>query len=589
MSGEKKTATNIDLFEKPLSVIVFGATGDLAKKKLFPALYQLILLGHFPRNINILGYGRTDVVLEKFIAQQCSAVKEKPGLPMADFVSRISFYAGAYESEDAFAGLDKKLKGYEGGKPGNRLFFLSIPPFIFGTVCQMISAKARAAEEGFTHLIIEKPFGKDSASFEELNAKTASLFREDQLYRIDHYLGKEVVLNLMTLRFANQLFEPLWNNQHIDSVEITFKEDLGTGGRGGYFDSFGIIRDIMQNHLLQVFMFLAIEPPKSLHASDIENAKVELLKCVETLSLKKGVFLGQFTKNSWLVNGKEHTEPGYLDDETVPAGSKCPTFAATVLNINNDRWRGVPFLIKAGKGLDERLAEVRVRFKPTPYNKVMMEKPQGNELVMRIQPDEALYLKMFSKEPGMNQVVKPTVMDMKYATQFPGAYVGDAYERMFLNAAKGEGSLFVSANELVEAWRIFTPLLHEIDEKKPNVHMYPFGSRAPCGFSEWSETQARVPQTSNWQEYLAAADMDSLELLFKKLDTNQSGSLNATSVYALVKEFYDGREPPPEKIAQIVSLLDGDGDGAITLDELKKGAGSLYHSFGVCPSKLDHT
>ena len=251
-------AASLDL-SVPLTVVIFGATGDLAKKKLFPALYQLVLLGHFPRSVNIIGYGRKEPNggLEAFLATQCANIKENPELPKSEFLSRISFHAGGYDSPESFEALSKKISDFE-GSGGNRLFFLSIPPFIFGTVCTMISEKCRSVEgSGFTHLIIEKPFGKDSASFEELNSCTSSLFDESQLFRIDHYLGKEIVLNLTTLRFANQMFEPIWNKDHIESVEITFKEDLGTGGRGGYFDGFGIIRDIMQNHLLQVCHSLA--------------------------------------------------------------------------------------------------------------------------------------------------------------------------------------------------------------------------------------------------------------------------------------------------------------------------------------------
>ena len=293
---------------------------------------------------------------------------------------------------------------------------------------------------------------------------------------------------------ANQVFEPLWNNRHIESVEIVFKEDLGTDGRGGYFDGFGIIRDIMQNHLLQVFMYMAMEPPTAAGAEALIEAKVRLLKQVSTLQYSASqVFLGQFTASH--VKGKH--EPGYLDDETVPKGSTCPTFASVVLEVQNERWAGVPFMMKAGKGLDERKAELRIRFKPQTYNAIMTPRGSpplpGNELVMRIQPDESCYLKTYSKEPGLSQVVKATKMEMKWSSEFEGSYVGDAYEKMLLCAAKGDGSGFVSEHELVEAWRIFTPLLHDIDQAKPAPVLYPFGSEYPPGFADWSIAKG-VPQ-----------------------------------------------------------------------------------------------
>eukprot|EP00457_Paulinella_chromatophora_P002832 gb/GEZN01002837.1/.p1 GENE.gb/GEZN01002837.1/~~gb/GEZN01002837.1/.p1 ORF type:complete len:592 (+),score=97.57 gb/GEZN01002837.1/:229-2004(+) len=585
--SESKGAGQGDLSALPLSVIILGATGDLARKKLFPALYQLLLMKRFPEHTNIVGYGRSPVDLEKFLSKQCENVVYQPKLSKEEFFSRISFHAGAYDSASSFEELHTKLKKNEKDAPGNRLYFLSIPPFVFGEVCKRINEYARATKGGWTHCIIEKPFGKDSESYEVLHKITSSNFQENELYRIDHYLGKEVVLNLMTLRFANQIFEPVWNREHIDSVEITFKEDIGTGGRGGYFDDFGIIRDVMQNHLLQVFMFMAMEPPAAMEGNAITAAKVQLLKSVQTLTLAEGTFLGQFAKNTWIVNGVEHNEPGYLDDSTVPKGSRCPTFAAVVLKVDTDRWRGVPFLMKAGKGLDERVVEVRVRFKTTQYNKLMMKSPKSNEFVMRVQPDEALYLKTFSKEPGLETVVKATVMDMRYATQFKGAYIGDAYERMFLNAAKGDGSLFVSSAELQQSWRIFTPLLHEIDKKKPEVVLYPFGSRSPAGFDDWSH-KVGVPQKHNWQEYIATIDSEALEVLFKKLDKDKDGALDEKEVGQLAKMFYDGREPTDFQINKIFAQLDNDKDGRITLQELMEGAQSLYRAFGVPYCLLDH-
>jgi len=311
--------------------------------------------------------------------------------------------------------------------------------------------------------------------------------------------------------------------------------------------------------------------------------------------LEKGVFLGQFTSASWQAceGGMcgMHSEPGYLDDETVPKDSKCPTFAALVLRVNNERWRGVPFLMKAGKGLDEREAEVRVRFMPKPYNSLLQSAPQGNELVMRIQPDEALYLKTFSKEPGLEQFIKPTVMDMRYATQFPDAYIGDAYERMLLNAAKGDRRLFLSSAELVEAWRLFTPLLHRIDAEKPDVVKYPFGSGAPPGFPDWSLAVAGVTQTHTWQEHIAlnADDVAKLKELFHALDKNKDGVLDATEVRELARQCYDGREPTQKSVDQIISRLDGHGNGSATFDDLLRVVKTMSNLFGVCESKFDYT
>ena len=372
----------------PLTVIIFGATGDLARKKLFPALYKLCAQGRLPRHLNIVGYGRSKVQMSSFLDKQCCNVAEEQADPLsaavpwtkAEFLDRICFHAGGYDSPASYELLEQEICAYEAahasGLPGNRLFFLSVPPTVFGIVCEMISRSTRAAVGGFTRLMIEKPFGRDLASFEVLNQLTARHFHEDQIHRIDHYLGKEVLLNISTLRWANACFEPLWSAQHIESVLITFKEDIGTDGRGGYFDGFGIIRDIIQNHLLQAFMFLAMEPPEEMTGDAIVAAKVELLRTVRAMDpadLPASCFLGQF--------GPSANQRGYLDDETVPAGSRCPTFAACVLQVDSDRWRGVPFLLSAGKGLDERLCEFRVRWKPQSYNNRLMGGPAQNEVM----------------------------------------------------------------------------------------------------------------------------------------------------------------------------------------------------------------
>jgi len=579
------------LMAMPLTVVLFGATGDLARKKLFPALYQLCLLGHLPRHINIVGYGRSVVDLPAFVQKQCVNIKEDPRLPKADFTARIRFHTGGYDAAESYTRLDAGMAAYEDGAAGNRLYFLSVPPTVFGAVTEMLSEHCRARAGGFTRLMIEKPFGRDSESFEELDKLTSRHFDESQLFRLDHYLGKEVILNISTLRWGNQLFEPVWCSTYVESVQLTFKEDLGTGGRGGYFDKFGIIRDIIQNHLLQAFMWLAMEPPASLTAAAVVAAKVELLRSVKALSLEQGAtFLGQFVAHGG--------NPGYLDDETVPAGSTCPTFASLVLHADTPRWRGVPFLFTAAKGMDERVCELRVRFKPHATNSIVGAvrdrvaslmlgasdagaRPTANELVMRVQPDESLYMIAVAKEPGITaeQVRKPVVLDMNYRSQFKNAYVGDAYERMLLNAALGDQTLFVSSAELTEAWRIFTPLLHQIDASTERPVMHPFGAM-PAGFHEFAANHG-VPIRPTWREFVALHPnlCGEMRTIFAELDANGDGHLDFAEVTELAKRFFDGREPSEKSISAIFGDLDGDGDGRITVEELVEGARKMHLNF----------
>eukprot|EP00898_Chlorokybus_atmophyticus_P007873 jgi/Chlat1/8087/Chrsp75S07585 len=499
-------ATDALDFAQPLSFVVFGASGDLARKKLYPALAALLGERKIPTHVNVVsGWFRAF----RFHGR---------GVPVEA--------SGGREGE---RGREEELLREFG--PGNRVYFLSVPPTIFATVCSLIKRHAESPT-GFTRLIIEKP--------------------EDQLFRIDHYLGKEasacihaykhlsqphkihnstVVLNLTTLRFCNTIFEPVWDRRHVASVQLTFKEDIGTGGRGGYFDQFGIIRDIMQNHLLQVLMFLAMEQPKSLSREDIMKEKVKLLRCMKTLTLDD-VILGQFTARSFKKFGDSRVEPGYLDDPTVPAGSRCPTFAMLRLSIDNDRWRGVPFLMTAGKGLDERMAEVRITFKP-----------KGNSV--------AIYYRVMNKKPGFDQVATPAVLDLSYQSTYQGIRVADAYERMFLNAAKGDGSLF--------AWRMFTPMLHAIDKQRPLPTPYPFGSRGPAGMNAFA-LKCGVRLSTSWEEFLGthAEQAEKLQALFEE-------------IRELMRRFYDGRPPPEDKIQKVLERLDENMDGSVSWEEFKKG------------------
>ena len=370
----------------------------------------------------------------------------------------------------------------------DRLFYFAIPPTVFAASAATVAASGRTTL-GWNRVVVEKPFGRDSATSLTLGAEIAKFFSEEEVYRIDHYLGKEMVQNLMVLRFANSIFEPLWNRDNISTVQITFKEPFGTEGRGGYFDEFGIIRDVMQNHLLQVLSLVAMETPVSLRSEDVRNEKVKVLKCVAPLKLSD-VVLGQYTSNA------AGTQEGYLEDKTVPAGSVTPTFAVARFEINNPRWRGVPFILKCGKALNERKAEIRIQFK-APANSLFTcegdssavgvgQQPcasapvHQNELVLRIQPDEAVYLKVMSRLPGLEFAPVETELALAYNSRFGTRPSPEAYSRLLHDVIRGEQAQFVRADELVAAWAIFTPLLHKIDSGAAGMPLpYPYGSRGP--------------------------------------------------------------------------------------------------------------
>lgn len=349
---------------------------------------------------------------------------------------------------------------------------MALPPDIFLPAARSIQPHAMSST-GWNRVIIEKPFGSDFESAVKLGDALDQVFDEKQMYRIDHYLGKEMVQNLLTMRFANVIFEPLWNRHRIKNVQITFKENFGTEGRGGYFDGFGIVRDVMQNHLLQIMSLIAMEPPASLDANDVRDAKVKVLRQVRTIEMGD-VVLGQYDKSA------DGSKPAYVDDATVPKGSNCPTYAVAVMHIDNERWSGVPFVMKAGKALEERKAEVRIQFQPSCNYLYPQKDCAPNELVFRVQPDEAVFLKLISKEPGLSSKRICTELDLTYKNKF-NVTLPDAYAVLIADTIRGDQSLFVRQDELLEAWRIFTPILHHIEDPKNNVKpiLYPYGSRGP--------------------------------------------------------------------------------------------------------------
>ncbi|KAJ8748623.1 hypothetical protein K2173_007613 [Erythroxylum novogranatense] len=471
--------------ESTLSITVVGASGDLAKKKIFPALFALYYEDFLPEDFRVFGYARTEMTdeeLRNMISKTLTCridQRENCEDKMDQFLKRCYYHAGQYNSEEDFSKLDDKLNEKEVGKLSNRLFYLSIPPNIFVDVVRCASLRA-SSTKGWTRVIVEKPFGRDLESSRQLTRCLKHYLAEDQIFRIDHYLGKELVENLSVLRFSNLVFEPLWSRNYIRSVQLIFSEDFGTEGRGGYFDNYGIIRDIMQNHLLQILALFAMETPVSLDAEDVRNEKVKVLRSMKQLELEN-VIVGQYKGHS--KGGKSF--PGYTDDQTVPKDSLTPTFAAAALFINNSRWDGVPFLMKAGKALHTRRAEVRVQFRHVPGN--LYRRNFGtdldkatNELVLRVQPDEAIYLKINNKVPGLGMRLDRSELNLLYRARYPRE-IPDAYERLLLDAIEGERRLFIRSDELDAAWALFTPLLEELEEKKIVPEFYPYGSRGPVG------------------------------------------------------------------------------------------------------------
>jgi glucose-6-phosphate 1-dehydrogenase len=458
--------------DEPLTIVVLGASGDLAKKKTFPALYSLFLHNLLPPKIQIIGYARSELSDDDFFKQISTNFKtQKEQIP--NFRKIVTYFTGKYDSNEDFKKLNQRINEFEKDQTAHRIFYLAIPPSVFFVSAREIQTEAKS-KSGTTRVIVEKPFGHDSKSSAELSKQLGSLFEEQEIYRIDHYLGKEMVQNLMILRFANSVFEPLWNRFFISNVQITFKEDIGTEGRGGYFDKFGIIRDVMQNHLVQIFALVGMEPPVSLQASDIGDEKVKFLRCVEPLQ-PEDLVIGQFGASE---DGKK---PSYLADDGVPKDSRTETFATAILRVNNSRWKGVPFILKCGKGLTERKAEIRIQFSRT--GSYLFGDVPPNELVLRVQPDEAVYLKMCSKKPGLSNSLDQIELDITYKDRFD-VRLPEAYERLIFDVIRGDHNLFVRKDELAAAWDIFTPALHHLENNKVKPIVYPFGSRGPAESDE---------------------------------------------------------------------------------------------------------
>ena len=473
-------AKNNHLSEQ-LTVVIMGASGDLARTKIIPALYVLYCQGYLPEKLCIVGYARSEFTDESFRRKIAEHLKSRCANGVTDrcdeFLACCSYWRGSYEWGESYRLLAENITRLEGENGANRMFYMAIPPDVFLDVACAIdrAGLARPANGRWTRFVVEKPFGSDRVSSDMLVRDMAAVFTEPQIYRIDHYLGKELIHNLLVLRFANLIFEPIWNRNYIDHVQITWKENIGVGDRGGYYDGYGIIRDVMQNHLLQIMALATMEPPSRPDAVSIRGKTVELLRDIPPLRIEDLV-LGQY---NGIVNATGHHK-AYVKELNIPPHSRTPTYAAAVLYVNNWRWDGVPFFIRAGKALETQLCEVRLCFKRTPAN-IFSQYENGqwpDELVIRIQPDEVIYFKIINKVPGLKMSLAQCMLNMQYSAVFAKA-IPDAYECLLLDVLEGDKTMFVSTSELAALWDVFTPVLHEIDKRQIRPDLYPFQSRGP--------------------------------------------------------------------------------------------------------------
>ncbi|KAL1929456.1 hypothetical protein VTP01DRAFT_1594 [Rhizomucor pusillus] len=466
-----------------VTIVVLGASGDLAKKKTYPALFGLYRNGFLPQNTHIVGYARTKMSHDDYLARVTQYIKlpdENTKQQLESFKKITSYQAGLYDQDESWQELDwvitesETQRKIESGKK-HRVFYMALPPSVFVPVAKGLK-KNVYAKEGLNRLVVEKPFGMDTDSSNQLARELGALFKEEEIYRIDHYLGKEMVKNVMMVRFANVFFNQIWDRKFIDNVQITFKEPFGTEGRGGYFDDFGIIRDVMQNHLLQVLSLIAMERPISTESEAIRDEKVKVLKCIPPI-VAEDALLGQYIG----ANGK----PGYLEDDTLKnKQSRTPTFAALVCWIQNERWEGVPFILKAGKALNDAKVEVRIQFRNVAGS--LYKGSPRNELVLRVQPREAVYVKFNNKQPGLSYQTIQTDLDLSYHNRYTDLAIPDAYESLILDVLRADHSNFVRDDELEAAWKIFTPLLHKIDsDSSIPVKPYEYGSRGPAELDDF--------------------------------------------------------------------------------------------------------
>ena len=475
-------------------IVIFGASGDLTHRKLIPALYNLYKIGRLSENFSVLGVARSELNDETFREKMREALihnEETTPDTLDAFCSHL-YYQSVNTSDAQDYGklvprLDELHDKYK--TCGNTLYYMSTPPSLYGVIPECLAAHGLNTEEyGWKRIIVEKPFGYDEKTAQALDVQIHRFFEEHQIYRIDHYLGKETVQNLLVLRFSNGWFEPLWNRNFIDYVEIKGAESIGVEERGGYYDGSGAMRDMFQNHLLQVLAMVAMEPPAIINANSMRDEVAKVMHSLRPLTaedMEHNLVLGQYTAAE--INGK--MENGYLEEKGVPADSRTETYIALRCEIENWRWAGVPFYVRTGKRLPARVTEIVIHFKTTPHPVFSQNAPE-NKLIIRIQPDEAISMRFGLKKPGAGFEAKEVSMDFRYA-DLAGAQVLTAYERLLLDAMKGDATLFARTDAVHAAWKLVQPIL-DYKANGGRIHEYEAGTWGPVAADKLIAKQGKV-------------------------------------------------------------------------------------------------
>jgi glucose-6-phosphate 1-dehydrogenase len=472
----------------PTTLVIFGATGDLARRKLLPALYNLAHDGALPERFHLIGVSRKEKAHEDYRKECEEAIRtfsrRKPDEDvLKGLLANVKYVPGTFDDDAVYGTLGELLDGFEkkAGEPLNRAFYLSTAPNFFPViVTQLGESKLARHEGGEVRVIIEKPFGTTLEQARELNRCVLSIFDETQVFRIDHYLGKETVQNMMAFRFANGMFEPLWNRNYIDSVQITAAEDLGIGSRAEYYDHAGALRDLIQNHMLQLLCHVAMEPPVNFTAEEVRNEKVKVLQSIPeptATEIPAMAVRAQYTRGH--AGGEDVS--GYLEEQGVAAESNTETYAALRLEVDNWRWAGVPFYLRTGKRLARKVTEIAVTLKPVPHLAFSQGGSLGvqpNQLVLTLQPNEGVSLRLGAKIPGTRMIIRPVNMEFLYGTAFL-SQSPEAYERLITDAMRGDATLFTRNDEVEAQWRICDPIVSAWAAQPGPLPGYEAGSQGP--------------------------------------------------------------------------------------------------------------